>query len=60
MNREEKDIEEVFNCKVSCINRITASQLPKYEKLLILGNETASKCCFCIEVASSVFMDTFH
>ena len=59
-NREEKEIEELFNCKVSCINRITASQLPKYKKLLILGNETAIKCCFCIEVASSVFMYTFH
>ena len=59
-NREEKVIEELLNCKVSFRNKITANQLPKFKSLLILGNETASKCCFCIEVASSVFMDTFH
>lgn len=58
MKQEEKEIEELFNCKVSCINIITENQLPKYKKLLILGNETAIKCCFFIKVASSVLMDT--
>ena len=39
LNREEKAIEKLFNCKASSRNKIAASQFPKFKKLLILGNE---------------------